>query len=222
MIQHCRGRQVDDSRVRNEQRFWRKTAKKYDSWVRKAFNEQYKSFKIKLDRCIRSNDFVLEVGTGTGDIAIHIARRAKKVVGLDIAPEMIEIANYKKNKLKVENIVFKDGDAYNLPFTDGVFDKVVFCNSLQTMKEPIRAVVDAKRVLKDNGEIISITYCYGDTGLFEQIKLLKWVILYGVPVYWTNFTRVGLSGIFKNVGLKIVESEDVWNKPVILFLRCTK
>ncbi len=82
--------------------------------------------------------------------------------------------------------------------------------------------MEGKRVLKDGGEFISITYCYGDSGFLEKAKLIKWVILYGLPKYWLNFTRDELIGYFEKTGFKIMEKEDIWKKPVVLFLRCGK
>ncbi len=212
----------DEKRIASEKRFWSKTAKKYDSWLDRAFKDQYVKFKLKTAQYINKNDSVLEIGTGTGEIAFHIAPLCKTLKGVDIAPEMIEIANKKKSKLKINNLSFSVGDAYNLPFPDSSFDKVITCNSLQTMKEPEKAILDGKRVLKPGGEFISITYCFGDSSIFERLKLIKWVILYGMPVYWKNFTRKALKALFKQANFQILEQEDVWKKPVVLFIRGRK
>lgn len=213
---------MDQSRIEREKRFWQKTAPKYDSWIKSAFNDQYIKIKAKLENCFTTKDIVLELGTGTGDIAFHIAPYCKKVVGVDLAPEMIRIANEKLNDSKLSNLSFKNADAYDLPFAAGSFNKVICCNALQTMKEPKQAINEGKKVLRNNGEFISITYCFGDSGIWQQIKLFKWVVLYGQPSYWKNFKSKELTNYFTSIGMKVMERYIIWKKPVILFLKCKK
>lgn len=205
-------------------KFWNKTARKYDAWIQRAFYDQYVAIKQKLNRHIWPNDQILDIGTGTGEIAFEIAKNASisRCIGADISPDMIDIANKKRAELRQKNVTFQVEDAYNLSFQDAEFDKVICCNALQTMKMPIKAIQECNRVLKPGGEFLSFTYCFGDSGLWERLKLIKWVVLYGMPKYWENFTRVALTGLFEKVGMTVLESEDVWQKPVILFLRCQK
>jgi ubiquinone/menaquinone biosynthesis C-methylase UbiE len=213
---------LDQRRIDRESRFWQKTAPKYDVWIEKAFKDQYIEIKKKLSTCFSSKDKVLELGTGTGDIAFHIAPYCREVIGVDLAPDMVKIANEKLKSSKISNLSFKNADAYNLQLKDNSFDKVVCCNALQTMKEPKKAIEEGKRVLKKNGEFISITYCFGDSGLWQQVRLFKWVVLYGLPSYWKNFKSKTLINYFTCQGMVVVEQYQIWTKPVILFLRCNK
>ena len=212
----------NDKRKKGEQKFCNKTASRYDAWVDRAFQGQYRSILSKLNSYIQTNDAILDLGTGTGEITFNISKNSKSCVGVDISPKMISIANKKKRGLHQQKVTFQVEDAYNLSFPDTSFDKVICCNVLQTMKDPLQAIKEGKRVLKPGGEFLSFTYCYGDSSLIEQLKLIKWVFLYGMPKYWTNFKRKSLTDIFRSAGLKVVETEDVWQKPVILFLRCEK
>src|SRR3954464_3099786 len=60
---------------------------------------------------------VLDVATGTGDLAIELARRGCEVVGSDFADEMLEHARAKAPELR-----WQDANARDLPFADGEFD----------------------------------------------------------------------------------------------------
>ena len=212
----------EDKRIEGEQRFWNKVAGKYDNWIKNAFEEQYKVYRQKISSYIQQDDVVLEIGTGTGDIAFNIAPNCRKVVGIDITPGMIDVARRKNEELNLDNIKFSVEDAYDLTFHNESFTKVISCNSLQVMKEPEKAIMEGKRVLVTGGEFISITYCYGDSGFFEQLKLIKWILLYGIPEFWLNFKTENLIQLFKNAGFEIIEKEIIWEKPVVLFLRCMK
>jgi len=213
---------LEDKRRRGERRFWSRIAKRYDSWIESAFHDQYEVYRSKFVTHISKDDVVLEIGTGTGQIALHIAKKCNKVIGIDISTEMIEQAKRKKTANNIANASFQVEDAYKLPFEDETFDKVICCNAYQVMKEPIRAIKESKRVLKNKGESLCITYCYGESTIFDRLVLIKWAILYGIPRYWTNFTCSDLKFHFNKAGFKIIEEEMAWKNPVVLFLRCEK
>lgn len=209
-------------RVRGERGFWGRVASRYDDWVDSAFRDQYDVFKPKLASYIGSNDIVLEIGTGTGEVSFHIAPLAKRVVSVDISPQMIEVAREKNLKKGFGNLTFQVEDGYDLPFQDSSFSRVVAVNSLQTMKDPFKAMMEGMRVLEKDGEFLSITYCYGEAGLLERVKLMKWIALYGLPRYWNNFKAEGLMSLFGKAGFEVIEKEFVWENPPVLFLRCRK
>ena len=67
---------------------------------------------------------ILDIATGTGDVAFKLALKCNQVVGLDIAKNMIEIAKIKQSKKQLKNINFIIGDAEKLPFEDKSFDYI--------------------------------------------------------------------------------------------------
>jgi SAM-dependent methyltransferase len=66
---------------------------------------------------------MLDVATGTGNAAIPAAQRGAKVVGLDLVPELLEVARGRAAEAGVE-VDFVEGDAEALPFDDASFDRV--------------------------------------------------------------------------------------------------
>jgi ubiquinone/menaquinone biosynthesis C-methylase UbiE len=68
---------------------------------------------------------VLDVGTGTGFIALLLAELGHEVIGVDISEEMLRIAREKARKLNIENVEFHLADAEEPPFPDNTFDAVV-------------------------------------------------------------------------------------------------
>ncbi|WP_157077485.1 HemK2/MTQ2 family protein methyltransferase [Methanobrevibacter curvatus] len=83
------------------------------------------SFLLAENLMIGKNDKVLEIGTGTGIIAITASKIAKKVVATDINYDALEIAekNIKNNKIK--NVELKFGDLFN-PVKNEKFDLILF------------------------------------------------------------------------------------------------
>lgn len=95
---------------------------------------------------------VLELATGPGMIAKHIASSAKSVTATDFAPKMIEAA--KKGSVP-DNVSFEVADATNLRYQNDSFDLVVIANALHIIPEPEKALAEIDRVLKANGTLIA-------------------------------------------------------------------
>jgi len=104
---------------------------------------------------------VLELATGPGMIARHIAPAAKSVVATDFAPKMIETA-LKANNPK--NLDFEVADATSLRFEDNSFDVVVIANALHIIPNPEKALAEIRRVLKDDGILIAPNFFFREGG----------------------------------------------------------
>jgi SAM-dependent methyltransferase len=100
---------------------------------------------------IRSGDRVLDVGCGTGAVTREAARRAEaegRVVGLDLNPRMLAVA-----ERVAPEIEWRQGDAGDLPFEDGVFDVVVSQFALMFFPDQIGALSGMWRVLAPGGRL---------------------------------------------------------------------
>lgn len=99
---------------------------------------------------------VLDVGTGTGDLAIAIARAgARSIVGADFCEEMVVAAQEKVRKsvaLK-RTPTFLAADALHLPFPDQSFDRVVNGFLLRNVADLPAALAEMTRVLKPGGQL---------------------------------------------------------------------
>src|SRR6476661_3695866 len=73
---------------------------------------------------IRAGQRVLDVGCGTGVVAVTAARAGARVTGLDLTPELLERARENSQIAGVE-IDWREGDAEELPFGDLEFDAVL-------------------------------------------------------------------------------------------------
>ena len=96
---------------------------------------------------------VLDCGCGPGTITRDIARRVApgRVAGLDFNAEQLAIAADEARAQGVENVAFRQGSVYELPFADASFDAVFSHALLEHLKEPVRAALEFRRVLKPGG-----------------------------------------------------------------------
>ena len=115
---------------------------------------------------------VLELATGPGMIARHIAPSASSVVATDFAPKMIETARKAKNP---ENVRFEVADATSLRFMDESFDVVVIANALHIIPNPEKALAEIDRVLKKGGILIAPNFIFqagGKKNLWQKFLSL--------------------------------------------------
>lgn len=105
---------------------------------------------------MKAGDRVLDVCCGTGDQAIHYARKNITATGVDLSPNMIRLAEKKKRKLGLSNVSFQLADALHLPFGDGFFDYASICLGLHEKERIARNIIisEMKRVVRKNGALI--------------------------------------------------------------------
>ncbi len=100
----------------------------------------------------------LDVGTGTGEIAFHVARTAgagSTVIGVDITPKMLELAEKKERELDLPvKIDWRVGDALKLEFEDDTFDLVTSGYMLRNVTDILQAVSEMHRVLAPGGKVV--------------------------------------------------------------------
>ncbi len=201
-----------------EQRFWKAAAEDYDEWISNDFQDQYEVNWNILTKYIDSTLRLLDVGCGPGDLSIRISQHCEEVWGVDVTPEMIQIA---EEKLASEpaNVYFQQADACDLPFENHSFDTVMSVNALQTMTQPAMALMEMSRVLKPGGELLLITYCYGDSSASDNEFLINWALKYGAQAVWQSFKFTQLVDLLQTNGFEVVEADRIWEGPVVAFLR---
>ncbi len=107
---------------------------------------------------IKPGEAVLDVGTGTGVVAITAARAGARVTGLDLTPALLEQARENARIAQIENIVWTEGDAEQLPYPDASFDVVLSQFGHMFAPRPDLAISEMHRVLRRSGRIAFATW----------------------------------------------------------------
>lgn len=136
-------------------------ARAYDSdhaGIYEMCRDDYPQMLAELEK--EPFDAVLDVGCGTGAVLalLHEKYPDRRYVGLDLTPEMIEVARAKV----APGMEFVVGDAENLPFDEASFDAVLCSNSFHHYPNPAAFLAGALRVLRPGGRLILRDYTSSD------------------------------------------------------------
>lgn len=117
----------------------------------KADERVYEFMYRRVPERVRGME-VLELATGPGLLARHVAPAAKRMVATDYSEGMI--AQARKGDA-VPNLVFEVADAMDLPYGDDSFDAVLIANALHIVPDPDRVLNEIDRVLRPDGILIA-------------------------------------------------------------------
>jgi demethylmenaquinone methyltransferase/2-methoxy-6-polyprenyl-1,4-benzoquinol methylase len=194
---------------------YNKLSKWYDLFG--FFEKKYRKEGLrKLD--IKSEETILEVGFGTGHSLVAIARQVGKkgfVHGIDISEGMIKKTLKRVNKAKVqENIHLVCGDATQLPYTNGIFDSVFICFTIELFdfSDISKVLTEAKRVLEEDGRICIVTLSNRKTNLMT--KIYNW--FHKKMPKMIDCRPIGLRKFIDDVSLIISDTKEMmmWGLPV--------
>jgi ubiquinone/menaquinone biosynthesis C-methylase UbiE len=114
-------------------------------------------------RTVAPSPRVLEVGVGTGRIAVPIVARGVRVTGIDIAPGMLAVLREKRRDISVML-----AEAARPPFRDGVFDACLFVHILHLVPDAQATVRAALRVVRPGGLLVSGADDWSTEGVRDQ------------------------------------------------------
>ena len=117
---------------------------------------------------------ILDVATGTGDVAINTIKQLNikglHIIGLDISPEMLNIG---KKKIVTEGmsgtIDMIVGDSENLPFENNKFDAITVAYGVRNFENLERGLSEMQRVLKPKGKLVVLEFSQPRVFPFRQL-----------------------------------------------------
>jgi len=130
----------------------------YDAMMRHSRNKGYLVTDMILKAGVTSG-LVLEIGPGPGYLGLEWLKRTEGTTlqGLDISPEMIEIAQRNAQEYGLlDRVEYVHGDACQMPFEDAFFDAIFTNATLHEWSDPVRVFAEIHRVLKPGGRYVII------------------------------------------------------------------
>jgi demethylmenaquinone methyltransferase/2-methoxy-6-polyprenyl-1,4-benzoquinol methylase len=103
---------------------------------------------------------ILDVATGTGDLAIAaIKLNPAKITGIDISRKMLEIGKGKIKKRGFSGTIdLIQGDSEKIPFTDNTFDVAMVAFGVRNFSDPLKGLSEMNRVIRNGGMILVLEF----------------------------------------------------------------
>ena len=117
------------------------------------------------------NPEILDVATGTGDLAITAMKiNPVKITGIDISQNMLEIGREKiLRKGFSDKIKLIQGDSENIPFGDDLFDVSMVAFGVRNFSDPLKGLREMRRVTRTNGMILVLEFSKPSGFLFRTV-----------------------------------------------------
>lgn len=129
-------------------------ADSYDRWYEDPAGARYDRLEKEAIEAFlppaAEGDRLLEVGSGTGHWSSFLVEQGFRVVGLDISPAMVRVAQSKS----IRRARFLVADGGRIPFADGIFDVVAAITVLEFVRDPDRVLEEMARCTRRGGVLI--------------------------------------------------------------------
>jgi arsenite methyltransferase len=202
--------------------FWNNLAEKYAKQPvadPAAFDR-----KIAITQSLMSpTDVVLDIGCGTGSLALRLCSGAAHLHGLDLSSEMIRIARSKASASGVTNVTFHVGpfDSSFTAFEAAALDGVCAYSLLHLVDDLPDALNRIFRLLKPGGFFVSSTVCLGESWV-PYGPVLAVMRRLGKAPNVTILRKPSLEDAVKRAGFSNITWPDVGAKAIIGFMVAAK
>ncbi len=115
---------------------------------------------------------ILDVATGTADVAILMAKilNPKRIVGIDIANQMLEFGRVKIKDAGLQDVIsLETGDSEHLRFETGTFDAVTVAFGVRNFENLEKGLAEMQRVLKPGGRVVILEFSKPHIFPFKQL-----------------------------------------------------
>lgn len=176
----------------------------YDKVITPLRQEQFEALRKMMDR-LPNDSNVLDVGCGTGEMALIFARHFSrgKVLGIDTSGNSVEKAREKAMMAGAKNAAFQVGDAFDLKFPYGSFDAVISSQLIGWVDDKAEFVRRTAAPLRLDGMYgLIAAYVGSDSALVEAFRKV------GSRKQWKKYFK-GRPDFFREYGLELLDENYI-------------
>lgn len=150
----------------------------------------------------------LDIGTGTGRILELFGPQVERGIGIDMSREMLGLARANLQEADLRNCQVRQGDMYQLPFSDQTFDGIVIHQVLHYAEDPGEAIMEAGRALCAGGKLVVVDFAPHDLEMLREEHAHRRL----------GFTDGEVGRWFENAGLTPAKTITLEGEPLTVCL----
>ncbi len=150
---------------------------------------------LSIEKLLPRDLSLADIGCGTGTLTFELARFARKVIGVDLSPEMLRRARDVAKQRELGNVEFRQGDALKLPLDSRSVDAAFCVMVLHFLPDPERAIAGLCRIVRPGGSVILV-----DLVLHQQEWMRE-----QMAHQWLGFNRSSIEEWFRAAGAESID-----------------
>jgi demethylmenaquinone methyltransferase/2-methoxy-6-polyprenyl-1,4-benzoquinol methylase/ArsR family transcriptional regulator len=142
---------------------------------------------------------LLDLGAGTGRMLELLAPLAVRAVGVDLSPDMLNLARARIDERALRNVQLRQGDVYAPPVERGGYDLVVVHQVLHFLDDPGRALREAAGLMRPGGRLVVVDFAaHEEEHLREHFAHRR-----------LGFSGEEIAQLMKEAGLEMIETRRI-------------
>ncbi len=186
---------VVEARSERSRSFFDSLGAEWDA-LRKVLNDDALRARA-IARLIDPGLVVADLGTGTGILALELARLGLRVLAVDNSLRMLEATRQKLEREGIEGVELRRGDLERLPIGDAEVDATLAHMVLHYAASPAEAVAEMARAVRPGGTVIVVDFLQHDLEWMRQ----------ELGVVWMGFAEAEMKGWLADAGLAQIDLE---------------
>jgi len=146
--------------------------------------------------------YILDVATGTGDLAIMTAKliAPEKIIGIDISEGMLELGRKKVEKEMLnDKIALQVGDSEAINFPDNTFDAITIAFGIRNFEDLDKGLAEMKRVLKPGGKLVILEFSKPKQPIFSGLYNVYMKVFAPGVASWVSKNKEAYSYLHSSV-----------------------
>jgi ArsR family transcriptional regulator len=165
--------QVLEARAARTYTFFESVGPEWDA-LRKVFNDDALRARA-IAHLVDAELVVADIGTGTGVLAVELARLGLRVVAIDNSARMLEAARAKIAREGLSGIELRQGGAGALPLADAEVDAALAHMVLQHLPSPSEAICEMARAVKPGRSVVVVDFVHHEHEWMRQELGVSWL-----------------------------------------------
>jgi ArsR family transcriptional regulator len=141
-------------RLQRSQSYFESVAGDWERIRKSYFDDRVAS--LAIEKLLPRDLTLADIGCGTGSLTFELARFARKVIGVDLAGEMLRRGRALAKERGIDNVEFRQGDALKLPLATHGVDAAFCVMVLHFLPDPERAIAGLCRITRPGGRVILV------------------------------------------------------------------